>query len=684
MTLEASPLLSGWPAPCSGRERIEVCEAVLKVQVLVGSETFVRDTKRGKIDGTSLGTRVFSWYEAVFTGENLAKYWQNRRLGRMLLLLGVVGFVGCLIKGGNPVLDTQDVRLTILHTSDLHSRLIRYRFSPGYVDKKLGLDETLAEQYGVGGADRLAYLIARERALGQRVVHVDSGDSFQGAPIYNLWKGSAEIQVMSQLGMDASVVGNHEFDAGAQVFADHVEALARFPLIASNYIFEDDRSLWANSLGRVVQPWTIVNAKGLRVALVGMGNLSSLNSLPEQGNSLGIIPLDTIYAAQTAVDQVRSFADVVVLVSHMGLDEDEKMAREVRGVDVIMGGHLHIALNPPKVLKDPDGRDVIIAHSGAFMKYLGRLDLVLRKPTDATLAKTHGFEVVSHRYELFPIDQRIDNEIAKTDKAPHEIEATKAYVEMREILEPYEIALNQTLDLDRTIGCATSDRLKRFGSNNGDSPLGNIVAEALQTHERVQTDFAITNSTGVRDDLRGEVLDESHPGVCFDENGNPVYSFNLEELYNVLPFDNTITTMFLSGLEVQELFDYVSSRSATRGCNSQAQVSGMTFTLVCTGDEEHGDYPHADDIKIGGLPLNVNGTYELATNNYIANGGSGYEVLQRNTTQIDTFIPMREAVVEYFGRANLVPCSDTDPIYPKCPGNMVSAGLEDDRIVVRF
>ena len=125
--------------------------------------------------------------------------------------------------------------------------------------------------------------------------------------------------------------------------------------------------------------------------------------------------------------------------------------------------------------------------------------------------------------------------------------------------------------------------------------------------------------------------------------------------------------------------------------HSMGAWSSDSKTHVAT--MSHGDFksneksitmPNADDIKIGGLALNINGTYELATNNYIANGGSGYEVLQRNTTQIDTFIPMREAVVEYFGRANLVPCWDNEPGYPECPGNMVKAGLEDERIVVRF
>ena len=86
------------------------------------------------------------------------------------------------------------------------------------------------------------------------------------------------------------------------------------------------------------------------------------------------------------------------------------------------------------------------------------------------------------------------------------------------------------------------------------------------------------------------------------------------------------------------MLDYVASRSAERGCNAQAQVSGIQFTMDCaTGD--------ALDILINGVPLNLDGTYELATNNYIANGGSGFDMLERNTTQTDTGVSIRDVVI---------------------------------------
>ncbi len=213
------------------------------------------------------------------------------------------------------------------------------------------------------------------------------------------------------------------------------------------------------------------------------------------------------------------------------------------------------------VAQDPDGRDVLIVHSNAFLRFLGRIDLVLRKPSDPELAAEYGFEVQSHKWKLFPLDNRVDFEIARPNKSSHEVEATKMAARMRNILEEYRIAMASILDFERTVGCSSTDSIVRFGEAGGDSPLGNVVAEAMQMHPRVQTDFALTNSGGIREDLRGRILDRDDPRACIQEDGTMAYSIKLEELYNVIPFENSITTMFLTGSEVQDLFNCVAERT---------------------------------------------------------------------------------------------------------------------------
>jgi 5'-nucleotidase len=247
---------------------------------------------------------------------------------------------------------------------------------------------------------------------------------------------------------------------------------------------------------------------------------------------------------------------------------------------------------------------------------------------------------------------------------------------MLDLLEDYHRELSDTIDLERVVAI-TSDRLRRFGTNGGDSPMGNLVAEAMQFRPGIETDFALTNSLGIRSDIQG-------PGV-----GGGGHEITVEELYQVLPFDNTITTMFLSGAEVQALFDYVSSRSASRGCNAQAQIASARFIMDCSSrvatDVTIGgswlpcqtDDPDAPDFEDDvctvteicsagacGRPIHPTESYELATNDYIAGGGSGFSVLENNTTQEDSGISMRDAV-EFF----MLNLSDLDEDGERIPLN---------------
>jgi 5'-nucleotidase len=309
------------------------------------------------------------------------------------------------------------------------------------------------------------------------------------------------------------------------------------------------------------------------------------------------------------------------------------------------------------------GKRVVVCHAGAFAKYVQRLDVVVRDGN-----------VIAHSNTLLPVDGRIAED-----------------PDMLELLEEYERELEDSVDLARVVA-VTDDRLRRFGTNGGDAPLGNLTAEAMQFRAGIETDFALTNSLGIRSDIQGPA------------EGASVHEITVEELFQVLPFDNTITTMFLSGAEVQALFDYVASRSASRGCNAQAQIASARFIMDCanevgldvtvggswatcqTTDPTAPDHESAvcpvDEICSAGAcgrPIHPTESYELATNNYIAGGGSGFSVLENNTTQEDSGISMRDAV-EFF-MLNLSQPADGD-------GEMIPLNIEypagDGRITPRL
>ena len=651
------------------------------------------------------------------------------------------------------------VNLTLIHTSDIHSRLFPYQQVITQVDSQLGLGE-LNTVATVGGAARMAYVINRERARSSRVLHLDSGDVFQGAPIFNYFAGEPEVRTMAQLGTDAMALGNHEFDRGAQNIATQFQKWSSFPLLASNYKFDQYAQDFPNfgRVGTVTRPFVVLNTGGLKVGVIGLGNLSSLTSIFDQPNRSGLTPLNTTETAQGYIDLLRPYVDLIVMTTHLGLDVDQRMVRGTTGIDIVLGGHNHIVINPPQEVKDcsadennpgyvwavdpnakidndtvaPDGPDrdpvnhpfafkracaprrVIIQHSGAFAKYVGRMDLVISNDPNlvgpngdpSLYDPVNGFEIQSSNYQAFPITEDVPEDPVMVD-----------------MLQPYRRALDYAADLNTLVGFSPAGA-KRIATNGGDSPLGNIVGNAVWLRLGIQTDFSLTNSTGIRTDL----------------NPGPI---NQEQMFNIFPFDNSITKMQLSGLEVQEMFDFSARRSAGRGCVSQVQIAGARvrlncagcdrINLPCTGDAEcqAANPPRdscdltinqcvvrcqtdddcarsiggtcdpqkktcdvtacAEQVYIGhkdgavctvdkdcnatgdtgpGLPgicdktaypsgragmgvglclslISPTNLYELATSNYLAAGGSGFRVLQRNTTQNDTKIQQRDALIDY-------------------------------------
>lgn len=506
----------------------------------------------------------------------------------LALLLTAAGCVPVPVDGEAPDLTGEAVRLTLLHTSDIHSRLLEYNFDPSFTDNGLGLQDDVGPY---GGIAEIAYVLRRERAAAGRVLHLDSGDCFQGSVLFNEFAGEAEFRTLSAAGLNGAVIANHEFDAGAQNLADQAQDWAAFPLLAANYSFEDPDLPWTTQMADLAQPTYMYDLDGLRVGVIGLANLSSLNSIYDESNSMGITVHEIGEVIPHYAAELKAHgANLIVIISHMGLDDDREIAQHFPEVDLILGGHHHVALDPPLVVtNEVTGKRIPVVHSGAFSKFVGRLDLVVKD--DA---------ILSWDYQLFPID-------ASVPKDP----------EVEDILREYQWQVDDELNLDQILGYAES-QLDRYGSTGGDSMLGNFAAEAMRSFPGVEAEIALTNTLGIRSDI-------------------PAGDITLDTLYNAMPFDNTITTMFLSGREVQELLDYVAYRSAERGCNAQAQVAGIRFTMNCATES-------AEDILINGAPLDPAGTYLLATNNYIAHGGSGFEVLERNTTQLDTGISIRDVV----------------------------------------
>ncbi|MGI6394462.1 MAG: bifunctional metallophosphatase/5'-nucleotidase [bacterium] len=447
----------------------------------------------------------------------------------------------------------------------------------------------------------------RKSHQGVPVIHLDSGDAFQGAPQFNLYKGELEMKAIQKLGIDAMAIGNHEFDNGTAALVAAYRKSEGFPLLASNYLFDWDGH---KGLMDITSPYIILTRGALKIGIIGVGNDSSLTSIYHIGGSIGFNVVDPIESAQTYVNVVAPLVDLVIILSHQGLEGDYEIAEKVKGVDLVLGGHHHVVLNPVKIVEGEDGRDVLVVHSGVNYKVLGELEVAVQNR-----------RVVWHNYKT-----HIVNEAVQEDG------------NMVDLLKPYLQGLEYSQYLKRIVG-RTSSTIARNDPSGGDSPLGNIVTDAMMNHELSRAQFCVTNSMGIRADI-------------------PTGEITLEKLYEVFPFENSITTMYLSGKELKTFFDFVARRSATRGCKTQIQAAGLGVELDCNPKEklqkEHGSYALTKCLTIGGVEIIKD--YELvlphmlfkmATNDYMGKGGSGFYMLEYNTTRLDTSVSLRDAVSDF-------------------------------------
>ena len=284
------------------------------------------------------------------------------------LLVFVLALHGC---GAQPS-DTgaSDVRsLTILHTNDLHARL-------------------LPDDNGRGGFAQMATAIREEKAKSEAAILLHAGDLVQGSPVSTIFKGLPVVEVANTLGIDVHTLGNHEFDYGWRQTRKFIEA-AEFPTISANVV---------NPAGEMLAPaaYTIHELNGVRVGVIGAvtGLLDSLTMADLRGPWEALPVAETVrrYAAQ-----IKDETDLIVALCHCTDQEDEEMLASLEGVAVIISGHNHGGLPETKEL---DGR--VLAKVRAWGHELGRLDLEYDLNREEIVSYDWRRIEVGDRYEPAP------------------------------------------------------------------------------------------------------------------------------------------------------------------------------------------------------------------------------------------------------------------------------------------
>lgn len=256
-------------------------------------------------------------------------------------------------------------QLVILHTNDTHSTIFPINEQ---------LPDTM--KAGRGGFLRRLVMLKEERAKHPDLLYFDSGDFSQGSAYYTMFKGDVEVGLMNQMGIDASTIGNHEFDFGLENMA-RIFKMCNFPILCTNYDFT------GTVMEGVCKPWIIIKRNGVKIGVFAL--CPKMAGLVSDKNCVGVKYLDPARVALETATMLKEQqkCDMVICISHLGWisktgEDDLYMIKGSRNIDLVLGGHTHTYMPTLEYEKNMDGKPVPVDQNGKHGIFVGKLVVDLK------------------------------------------------------------------------------------------------------------------------------------------------------------------------------------------------------------------------------------------------------------------------------------------------------------------
>lgn len=478
---------------------------------------------------------------------------------------------------------SKEYELVVLHTNDHHGHPL------GFFDYPAG---------GQGGLPARATYVKSIREADENVLVVDAGDFNTGRPESNFFNGEPDILGYNYIGYDAVSMGNHEFDNSREIMMDQIK-ISDFPWLCAN-VKKDGKYL------ENVKPYIVKEYNGFKVAVLGlMTSETESTGNPETIGDLEF--LDPVDVTIELLPLLKKKADIVIAVTHMGLYEtndtgSRRLAAAVPDLALIIDGHSHTKIDQPVV-----ENGVYIVQARHWGLYVG----------NGKLRFKNG-KVLSFDWKLDPVNVKYREKDENGNTTFHyvsdEVTEDKALLEL---LQPYADKVD--IILGEIIGKATEPFLND-NTRNSESALGNIVADSQAWYIEkmgMEVDFAFQNGGGIRATLgSGDIQKQT--------------------IYEVLPFDNSITLVTLKGDDVIALFN---KAAESVGSGAMPQVSKEIKLVISNGV--------VAELKIEGKRVYPEREYNIAVNSYLAHGGDGYDMFKENISFYDSSYMQRDAFIEY-------------------------------------
>lgn len=401
--------------------------------------------------------------------------------------------------------------VVFLHWNDFHGQFrpqrAIWKLRPGLPADKAPL---------VGGAAALAGYVQQQRdaakAAGRQVVVTDAGDWYQGTLEGNESKGLLTVEFLGRLRPDAVVLGNHEYDFGAENVHRLCKA-ATFPVLGANVVTGSGRE---RAPAAFVQPFAIVPVHGLRLVVLGLitRDTKAVSTGPFGDDDF----TDEAAAVRRVLPEARKQGDVVVLLTHCGVEVDRELARAFPEVPLILGGHSHTGLTEPL----REGNTWIVQTHGKGSE-VSRVEAVA-DATTKTLRLLRG--------ELVELD------LATT---PSDAATTAWFTEATRELAAH---------WDTPIGTLEAPAYEERGPRS--TPAGNLVADLFR--RAANADIGLTNKGGLRTRLAAGPLTR-------------------RTLYELLPFENTLVSVTLTGNDLRAVL-----QGALAPDRRPLEIGGASYT----------------------------------------------------------------------------------------------------------
>lgn len=463
----------------------------------------------------------------------------------------------------------------------------------------------------VDGYAKAAALKSTYEELGAYVLLLDAGDFIQGTPEVNLSKGKSAIELMNLAGYDAAVPGNHEFDYGYDTLKK-LEKAADFELLSANVRYRGKAAFGANTV--------FCAPDGTKIGVFGLTTPEAASKVhPGMIKQVAFLNGEELFAcAQKQVDELKADGcDVIVCLGHLGIDAASEGWRsvdlldQVEGIDLLIDGHSHTDLADVEALvgKGCMVNDAILTSSGTGFESIG-LALI----SDGSLVATT---------------------VPLADLSVEDDEAVAVYVRK----------LRKEIDKKYGAVFAKSEILlngERAEVRTEETNLGDLVADAMlwaAGEAKVKADAAVVNGGSIR-------------------TGIPAGNITKKQIQEVLPFNNTLAIVEVTGTELLEALE-ASTYLMPESLGSFPQVSGVEFTVDIGVPYDGGEYYPGTLYRapasirrvsirtVGGEPFDPERIYTVATNDYLAADGDTYHAFGCAEVNYDTGISLDQAVMDY-------------------------------------